>query len=68
MEARTNLVENVEHLIARLIGGMQVDIKENVKLRHFELLIDGIIHAERMKELNKVRSKKNARKSPWNAS
>ena len=41
--ARTNLMENEQHLIARFVGGLRFDIKEKVRLRPFLNLSDAIM-------------------------
>lgn len=33
--ARTSLMKNEQHLIARFVGGLRMDIKEKVKLQSF---------------------------------
>ena len=64
--ARTNLMENEQHLIARFVGGLRFDIKEKVKLQPFLNLADVITYTESVEEIIDLNLKKNTRRGPWN--
>ena len=64
--ARTNLMENEQHLTARFVRGLRFDIKEKVKLQPFLNLVDAITYAESVEEIIDLNLKKNTRRGPWN--
>lgn len=66
--ARTNLMENEQHLIARFVGGLRMDIKEKVELQPFHFLAEAISFAETLEEMNDIWSKNLSRRGPWKAS
>ena len=49
--AKTNLAENVHHLIARFVGGLQSDIKEKVELQPLGFLTDTITLVTAIEEM-----------------
>ena len=55
--APTNLMKNEQHLIVRFIRGLQMDLREKVKLHRFQWLSEAIAYAETIEEMVKSRLK-----------
>ena len=66
--ARTSLMKNEQHLIARFVGGLRMDIKEKVKLQSFNWFSEAFSFVETMEEMNEIRSKNTSRKETWEES
>ncbi|KAA0043279.1 uncharacterized protein E5676_scaffold129G00540 [Cucumis melo var. makuwa] len=59
------MMGNEQHLIARFVGGLHMDIKEKIKLQPFNWLSKAISFAETVEEINELHFKNASRRGTW---
>ena len=59
------MMENEQHLIARFVGGLLMDIKEKVKLQPFNWISKAISFAETVEEIDELHFKNASRRGTW---